>query len=75
MNRAASGLDTCDISPIKTNNKHHITPQRTKRKTSRRDQGIGCREIDCMTLVAVADCEDQGRSQYIKLAGEPIREE
>ncbi|GFR04320.1 uncharacterized protein TNCT_667061 [Trichonephila clavata] len=40
MHRTEPGLDGCDIvSPIRVN-KHFATPQRTKRKTSRREQGL-----------------------------------
>ncbi|GFY54245.1 uncharacterized protein TNIN_280171 [Trichonephila inaurata madagascariensis] len=40
MPRTEPGLDGCDkVSPIRPN-KHFATPQRTKRKTSRREQGI-----------------------------------
>ncbi|GFT32735.1 uncharacterized protein NPIL_111041 [Nephila pilipes] len=38
MHRTESDLDRCDVSPIRVN-KHLTTPQRTKRKTSRRDHG------------------------------------
>ncbi|KAF8789118.1 hypothetical protein HNY73_007088 [Argiope bruennichi] len=76
MHRAASGLDTCDISPIKTSNKHNITPQRTRRKTSRRDQGSKKKEIkltvqellENLNQCQVPECSSNVQPvQYIKL--------
>ncbi|GIY84207.1 hypothetical protein CEXT_694191 [Caerostris extrusa] len=40
MHQTDSGLDGCEISPIRANRKYQVTPKRLTRKTSRRDQGI-----------------------------------